>query len=179
MKKILILLVLISVLTIFGLHLYYNIYKHGYEDKQYQFLLLDTRGWGILEPKEGVYMILGTSKSNTVVSSAGIAPVLKAVNESSGAQEDLQKTCDENYIKANANNKVFKQLDLNNLSGYVCTYETKGVNAYVNEVIVVSQFLLINKPNKKYDYVITTHHPKNDPEEVKKVERLINGFEAK
>ena len=175
MKKLLFILIAIGVLSVLALHLYYNIYKHGYEDKKYGFLFLDTRGWTILEPKEGVYMSLGTTENNIVISYVGISPVSKNVNKDKSA-ETIQKLCNETISETKGEYKSFSNITIGGLAGYACNYKTKGTNT--NNMLNVSSIILFGKAPENYDYIISTSFPKGNSDEQRKIETLISNFQA-
>ena len=173
MKKIILVLAGLTILVILGLHLYYNVYNKGYEDKKYGFLLLNTRGWRILDPKEDVYLSLGTEKDSKVLSYVGISPLLKSTNKNKDA-ETLRKLCDDLILKNKATFVNFKEVGIGDLRGYTCDYEVFGAN--LNETLNASLVILFGKPSNDYDYVISATFPRNNQEEQKRVETLVNSF---
>lgn len=175
MKKLIILLILIVLVSILGLHLYYNVYKHGYEDKKYDFLILDTRGWNIIDPREGVYLSFGSIKDNEILSYAGVSPINKSNLKIDPAS--IEKLCKENMAKYKGNDFTISEVNINNLQGYVCKWEAKGINT--DDMLTISEFVLQNSPGKEFDYILSFSFPKNNESEKKKAELLLNSFEAK
>ncbi len=173
MKKLFLLLVGLVILALLGLQLYYNVYNKGYEDKKYGFLLLNTKGWRILDTKEGVYLSLGTEKDGKVLSFVGISPLLKDANKDKDA-ETIRGLCDELVSNANAKFVNFKEVGIGDLRGYTCDYEVFGTN--LKETLNASSITLFGKPSGDYDYVISTSFPKNNQEEQKSVETIVNSF---
>src|SRR3989344_5059683 len=173
MKKLFLLLVGLIILTLLGLHLYYNVYNKGYEDKKYGFLLLNTRGWRILDPKEGVYLSLGTEKDGKVLSYLGISPLLKTAHTDKNA-ETIRKLCNDLVSDTGAKFVGFKEVGIGDLMGYTCNYEVFGVN--LNQTLNASSITLFGKSSGTYDYVISTTFPKDNQEEQEKVVTLVNSF---
>ncbi len=176
MKKLLLVLLIFVVLGILGLLLYYNFYKHAYEDKTYKFMLLDTRGWGVLDPKEGVYMSLGTYKNNKIISYFGISPVLKSVNKNKDRQS-MENLCRDVLKEQNPKNYSFSEVKINELSGYTCQAEVVGLN--INETLHLSEFILFGNDSNQYDYILIASFPLNNSKEKEKVETLLNNFWTK
>ncbi|KKU02765.1 MAG: hypothetical protein UX03_C0027G0005 [Candidatus Woesebacteria bacterium GW2011_GWE1_45_18] len=173
MKKVVLLLVGLILLAVLGLHLYYNVYNKGYEDKKYGFLLLNTRGWRVLESKEGVYLSLGTEKDGKGLSYVGISPLLKSTNTDKD-EETIRKLCDGLVSNTGATFVGFKEVEVGDLRGYTCNYEVFGTN--LKETLNASSITLFGKSSNDYDYVISTTFPKNNQEEQEKVETLVNSF---
>src|SRR3989338_10250002 len=142
MKKFFLLLAGLIILTILGLHLYYNVYNKGYEDKKYGFLLLNTRGWRILDPKEGVYLSLGTEKDGKVLSYVGISPLLKSANEDKDVKT-IRKLCDDLVLNADAAFVGWKEVGIGDLKGYTCNYEIFVIN--LKETLNASSITLFGK----------------------------------
>jgi hypothetical protein len=173
MKKIILILIGLILLILLGLQLYYNVYNKGYEDKKYGFLLLNTRGWRILDPKEGVYLSLATEKDGRALSYLGISPLLKSANEDKDA-ETIRKLCNDLISNSGATFVDFKEVGIGDLKGYTCNYEVFGTN--LNQTLNASSITLFGKSSGTYDYIISTSFPKGNQEEQEKVERLVNSF---
>ena len=173
MKKVVLLLVALILLAVLGLHLYYNVYNKGYEDKKYGFLLLNTRGWRVLDPKESVYLSLGTEKDGKVLSYVGISPLLKTANTDKN-EETIRKLCNDLVSNTGATFVGFKEVGIGDLRGYTCNYEVFGTN--LKETLNASSITLFGKSSNDYDYVISTTFPKNNQKEQERVETLVNSF---
>jgi len=173
MKKLFLLLVSLVIFALLGLYLYYDVYNKGYEDKKYGFSLMNTRGWRMLDPKEGVYLSLGTEKDGNVLSYLGISPLLKSANKEKDA-ETIRKLCNNLVSDTGATFIGFKEVGIGDLKGYTCNYEVFGIN--LKETLNASSITLFGKSSNAYDYVISTTFPKGNQEEQEKVVKLVNSF---
>lgn len=177
-KAFLIFLILFATLII-GVWAYSKYYKLAYSDKEYGFIVKDQRGWYSVPPREGVYYSLGTAESEKgkVISYFGVSPIIKkAPTNKEKDFEAFKQACSDNFAEHGKSNLSNSELVINNLEGFVCSFE--GIPEQVPEMYVMKQYLLLNEDDKLYDYMVFLSYPANDLDEKEKVDRIVNSFYA-
>lgn len=136
-------------------------------NKQYKFQFADTSGWITTTPKSNdMKLSLVTLNGKTINSFVGVV-----VTPNNGLppikEEDIPATCAEIGKIANYSYISFTKVSINNTLGFKCVFNSDS-NLY--------HYILFGSNGSKYDYGISVKYPKDNPEEEKKVNNLINSF---
>lgn len=177
--KVVLIFLFSSVIIIVGVWAYFKYYRLVYSDKEYGFIVKDQRGWYSVPPKEGVYYSLGTAEGEKgkVISYFGVSPITKKTPTNKEKDfEIFKQACNDNFAEYGKSNLSSSEIIINNLEGFVCSFE--GIPENVSGMYIMKQYLLLNKDNKPYDYMIFLSYPTNDLNEKEKVDRIVNSFYA-
>jgi hypothetical protein len=174
-KNILTAVVLVAIVYISSV-IYISTSNKSYIDTKYGFKISNQSGWSKPAQKTSAYYSLGTpdKAGKTIVSSFNVNPIKRE------GTDDQKFKIFQDFCKDAASEGIDKKftvsdVDINNLTGYLCEYENIPTN--VNSLYRFKMFFLLNQ-NKNYDFVISESFPKDDLIEEAKVNEIINNFFA-
>lgn len=174
-KRILIVLGII-VLTYFAYIFLFT--APSYKDSANGFIINNPKGWVKTEAQSGTKLTLATKGPDNKAISTFTVGVLKHL-EKYNKQEDknaIEIGCKDLSDKTTQEFKGIEEVNINGISGIVCKWEGTVLNT--SGTYVVKMYTLHNGAGKQYDYIIGVSYPKNNKEELKKVENIVNSFKS-